>query len=92
MKHDETWRNMTKHDNTRPRDVKRQIPNAQASAGRPYGFPETNSGGWYAGVPSTVPDMGTVGGKVALEEKWTYQLQTATEHYGTTETVEIYCI
>lgn len=76
---------MTKHDNTRPRDVKRQIPNAQASAGRPYGFPETNSGGWYAGVPSTVPDMGTVGGKV-------YQLRTATEHYGTTETVEIYCI
>ena len=73
---------MTKPDNTRPRDVKRQIPNAQASAGRPYGFPETNSGGWYAGVPSTVPD---VGGKV-------YQLRTATEHYGTTETVEIYCI
>lgn len=60
---------MTKHDNTRPGDVKRQIPNAQASAGRPYGFPETNSGGWYAGVPSTVPDMGTVGGKVALERK-----------------------
>ena len=60
---------MTKHDNTRPRDVKRQISNAQASAGRPYGFPETNSGGWYAGVPSTVPDMGTVGGKVALERK-----------------------